>query len=308
MTATKADLKGCRTRTLWAMQALNALDEEFRVWMLEHDAHATAIEYYPESDLHVFRLCPEVPPARFGVIAGNIVHQCRAALDNLIWQLVIANGKEPRGGSRGNQFPIFARLDGNEVFTDKAATALRGVHPDHRAAIEGLQPHKTPGWQGDDHPLTMLASLSNSDKHQVLEVMVVDEAARPIAVAFKGAQVTAILDNGYFPPIGRYPGAIVGWAQASPSGFHHDMYMEYAGFGRLTFQGGPPVVPFLRTLAAVVESIVRGFLPVCAGQPPAVLRLTPDNVKALYDFANPTAGRYEPFLFGSVDQTTVSLV
>ncbi len=93
----RPDFEGCRTRIKWVGHALNTLDEEFRVWMLEHDMHAVAVEYQPEPNVHVFRLRPDLPPQRFGVVAGNIVHQIRATLDNIVWQLVIANGENHAG-------------------------------------------------------------------------------------------------------------------------------------------------------------------------------------------------------------------
>jgi len=42
-------------------------------------------------------------PARFGLIAGDILQCMRSSLDYLVWELVLANGQQPNGQ---NAFPI----------------------------------------------------------------------------------------------------------------------------------------------------------------------------------------------------------
>jgi len=263
--APRADFEGCVARLMWAGHQLNALDEEFRIWMREHDPHSTTVEYYPEANVHLFRLSNQPPPLRFGVVAGNIVHQLRATLDNLVWQLVFLNGKTPRGGVGGNQFPIMSNLKEGQTFSDETGSKLRGVSPSHAAQIERLQPYMSPDWPTDispplnQHPLGRLASLSNADKHQVLKAVRVEESRPPLAVDFNSDTADPISVCGWAAPEDRHPGAIVGWVQATPDGFHPDMYMEYAGWGLLVFEDGLPIIGCLRAIAGIVHLIVTGF-------------------------------------------------
>ena len=150
--ANRVDFSGCIGRVDWASEALHALNDKSRRWFLEHDPAATTVEYHAEADVHLFRLEPEVPPLWFAVEASNIVHQLRACLDNLVWQLVFANRGKPRRGERGNNFPIIPVRKIHKAFVKHTQNSLRGVHPDHRTLIERLQPYKEPGWKWESTP------------------------------------------------------------------------------------------------------------------------------------------------------------
>jgi hypothetical protein len=258
------DFSGCNYRLQWIDHALRSLDEEFRVWMLEHDPYASTVEYYAEADVHAFRLSGQSVPQRFGVITGNIVHQIRAALDNLVWQLVIANEEEPRSGMGGNQFPIITTLKENVTFAQATKNALRGVHPDHRAFIEGLQPYQNPEWPEGTHPLERLAALSNTDKHQILKLLTTYEPESPPTegvIRFFGSTLSETLDFWIAPPERRYPGAIVGCAQFSPSGPHPDVEMQSGAFwAGLALDDGTPAFPVLNTLYGIVYVIYTFFV------------------------------------------------
>ena len=290
----EADLEGCMSRLMWANHQLNALDEETRVWLLEHNPDAASVEYYPEADVHVFRLNPDTPPLRFGVVACNIVHQLRATLDNLVWQLVIANQQTPRGGIGGNQFPIHTSLDKDRTFAQRTASHLRGVHPDHAALIEWMQPYQTPDWpafspQLSIHPLRRLADFSNVDKHQILKVVGFHQPVPAMLVRFDSDTATAMSSPGWFPPEQRQAGAIVGWVHALPSGFHPDMDMKYAGMYWLTFEDGLPIISTLRVLALVVEVIVTCFREIFEGSRSvdSPLFITPEGTGQLYQMTRP---------------------
>jgi hypothetical protein len=226
-------------------------------------------------DIHTFRLIAEPIPQRFGVIAGNIVHQIRASLDNLVWQLVIANNGKPSGGIGGNAFPILTRLDPNKNFGDLTRSTLRGVHPVHRALIEGLQPYQRPSGRDPvrQHPLGILAALSNRDKHQVLQIMAATQANAPWAYTFTGSSVDLVACD--LLPIDNFKaGAIVAWAQFAPLGFHPDVQMHWLLHYRIVREDPPEtdgvpltiqIEPELRFIVANVQAIIEGFAPIEAG-------------------------------------------
>jgi len=145
----RGDLSECLARVDWAERAvreINALGRQ-HAWVFQSDRAAT-----------------DGPPLlmRARLTSSNVVHQLRSALDNLVWQLVIANGREP---SRANAFPI--RSDdpgGRRIFNDR----LINVHEDHKAVIDRCQPWSWPRAARDDHPLARLEAMWNADKHRVL--------------------------------------------------------------------------------------------------------------------------------------------
>lgn len=104
----------------------------------------------------------------WGLILGDVIHNLRAALDHLVWQLVILNGEKPR---RQNAFPIIGtKSEYWEVSKGHSESVrdyrLRGVAEDHRAFIDIVQPFIA----GDDPQtaLVHLSWLSNTDKHRVI--------------------------------------------------------------------------------------------------------------------------------------------
>jgi len=119
----------------------------------------------------------ESPPLRFSVICGDTVHNLRSALDHLVWQLVLSEGRK-RPGSR-NFFPIYTDFDDfiREVRSRKKKSRpgpLEGINPkgDAWTFIEDLQPYKRRelGMDPRAHQLAVLNRLSNTDKHRTLHV------------------------------------------------------------------------------------------------------------------------------------------
>jgi len=96
---------------------------------------------------------------------GEIAYQARSCLDLLIRQLVIDSGNDPDKGK--TQFPIFLERTaymqkrGRESPRDRM---LRGVASRHRKLIDTFQPYHQ-GSRAPDHPLAILQTVSNRDKH-----------------------------------------------------------------------------------------------------------------------------------------------
>jgi hypothetical protein len=245
-------------------------------WIDENDLSRTATEYYPEADVYVFRLDTELPPKRLSVEAGNIVHQLRATLDNLVWQLVILNEEEPQGGSRGNCFPnLFS--DPGIGFEQKTSNTLRGVDATHRTAIQRLQPYERPnGIAPAENPISLLSQLSNQDKHQELQLLAARQDLRPLdwqmrrelpqawhpsmmhGIEINGGAVTEWMD---FPGTKLKPGAVVGWAIIMPEG-GSNIEMKIRGDYHLLIDDlDKPLMPLLRYLARFVIQVMEGFRP-----------------------------------------------
>jgi hypothetical protein len=103
-------------------------------------------------------------------------HHLRAALDNLLWQLVLLRGGTPTSKT---QFPIYERGKRYE----SSVWMLRGVSADDRALIERYQPFQE-GVRAADTYLSHLAWLNNMDKHRFVHVGCARPRLSPITVSY----------------------------------------------------------------------------------------------------------------------------
>jgi hypothetical protein len=130
-------LLGVRLKLDRTVEHLDMLEAEMRAYS-EREPYGVG-DLVREDDCFVLRLkVHEEPDQRWGVIAGEILHNLRSALDNLIWQLVLLNGRTP---GRHNQFPICIEPPKPGAL----GGVLRGVYADHRVLIEDLQPYRGSG-------------------------------------------------------------------------------------------------------------------------------------------------------------------
>jgi len=105
---------------------------------------------------------PALPPA-VGVRLGDALHNFRSSLDHLVWQLAVLNTPEPFDKT---QFPI---ADTPEEFS-RQGWRIPDLRDEHRNLVEHFQPYNR---GGDASPLEQLRDLSNTDKHRVINPMLV---------------------------------------------------------------------------------------------------------------------------------------
>jgi hypothetical protein len=103
------------------------------------------------------------PPPRFGLLAGELLYQLRAALDNLVADLVVASGGHV---TRDHCFPI--NVDEGQWTEPNVAKWLGGVDADWIAIIREYQPFAYRPETRQRHPLYGLARLNNADKHRAI--------------------------------------------------------------------------------------------------------------------------------------------
>jgi hypothetical protein len=99
----------------------------------------------------------EDPPSSLGLIFGDFVHNLRASLDNLIYELAPSNARR----SRKLSFPI---CSSETTFKREALPMLRGLPEDIREVIERFQPY--PGRDARLSQLRVLNAFWNQDKHR----------------------------------------------------------------------------------------------------------------------------------------------
>jgi hypothetical protein len=107
-------------------------------------------------------------PLRFGVILGDSIHNLRSALDHLICQVTLLDlpaGESAEGVCDQTQFPIASKDE--RQFEDMANFRIPRLSEMHRAMVKHMQPYHA-GDKAARHPLSILAELSNADKHRLV--------------------------------------------------------------------------------------------------------------------------------------------
>ena len=126
----------------------------------QHDLAANELVFAAEAD-------PEFAciPLGLPLLAGEVAHQLRSALDHLVWQLVVANtGQGPQGTK--SSFPIFLTEAG---YIGRAPAMIAGVSAEAQTRIQAAQPYHA----GGDAECTLtwvVHELNNTDKHRVIPI------------------------------------------------------------------------------------------------------------------------------------------
>jgi hypothetical protein len=99
---------------------------------------------------------------------GEIAHNLRSALDHLVVQLVVDNGRDPE--STRTQFPIFLREDDYRQKRGRRPAhreaMLDGVAKSNKTVIDGLQPYQAGPRSARRHPLWLLREITDRDRHR----------------------------------------------------------------------------------------------------------------------------------------------
>jgi hypothetical protein len=172
---TVPELDGVRLKILRASEHLWNLKQQLAEFTVS-DAYTTGTNLQPNP--LGYRLIPimkKQPDPALGPILGDVLHNLRSALDLLAWALVEKDGGVPQTDGPNTQFPIWdeaiahvkkATLKAHEVPV-RRVTIKGGVLPETEAVLESVQPYN----RSEDptlHPLSVLAHLSNIDKHRFL--------------------------------------------------------------------------------------------------------------------------------------------
>jgi len=168
-----ADITGSRAKLIRANEHLEALDICIHEFGRTEATNMVRITYGHDEAWHIVYLSP-IPslPLVAALIAGDCLNNVRAALDHLIWQLILREGHEPE---QINSFPICETV---KHFREKCVTPacnfkkhpLKGIplNGPAWALIERAQPFKSP--QPERDALLLLNWLTNVDKHRTILV------------------------------------------------------------------------------------------------------------------------------------------
>lgn len=168
------------------------------------------------------------------IMAGDIIHNLRSALDHLAFNLVQVGGKIPTSDTG---FPIAAT---RKIYESTKSRKVRGMTSAAKNAIDDLCPYG-----GGNELLWRLHHLDIVDKHREFVVV----AEHYVFVNASGAAYVPIGEEPHFAGI-----------------FATDSYQDFeiSSDPSLTQPKIPhmqPLIPSLHELSVVVENLVEGFLP-----------------------------------------------
>lgn len=192
------------------------------------------------------------PPPEWGTIIGDVIHNLRSALDYLVWQLVLANGKTP-GKKTG--FPI---CQNTEEFETHGQQKIRGVTDEVVRLVRELKPYR-----GGNDVLWRLHELDIMDKHKLLI---------PVGAAYSSVVLDSMellrktdpeIPSMYIdlrPADRQYPlqdGAALFRTQA---GIHESPKFRFeVAFGEGELVKGEPILETLQQLTTCVEATIMPF-------------------------------------------------
>jgi hypothetical protein len=135
-------------------------------------------EHNTEGPKYLFRVTPEPIDPNWSLLIGDFVYERRASLDYLITALVRSAGNQENDRS---QFPIYGidRISWQRIDDwwekDPNRTIernLSGTPAGTKASLKKLQPfYGVPATDPIGHPLFVLQTLSNRDKHRRLNLV-----------------------------------------------------------------------------------------------------------------------------------------
>ena len=149
----------------------------------EHHSDTNEIVFVAEAN----HACPPIP-LDLALIAGEVAHQLRSALDHLVWQLVVAHTGQPPQGTKSG-FPIFKTEAG---YQQRAGSMIVGVSDRARERIRAAQPFHLDG--DAECALTWVVhELNNTDKHRLIPVAVEHTSVGSVVMTTDDGVVTELL-------------------------------------------------------------------------------------------------------------------
>lgn len=162
------------------LQELVAELEQF----ISKDPHSVIWQTDPEAGWHQARFKVRLdPPLRLGLIFGDVIHNLRSALDNLVCQLALLGS----GDCRRTQFPICSTP---ADFAHRRNTWLSGVDAEHVDRIESYQPYADRD-EAAQRTLKAINTFDNLDKHRAIQPCVMAVNTDPDALAVRREPVEA---------------------------------------------------------------------------------------------------------------------
>jgi hypothetical protein len=257
-------LDGARLKINRAQEHLHAVDAQV-VEFLTRDPKPYRL--IPKVDTEgakkisrVFLEVDEQPPVSIGVVVGDCIHNARSALEYVTFELTEALSLSANARRRIKpQFPLVR--ENAHTYRRKGLPYVAHLPGWQRAVIRKLQPYQR-GDTANDHPLALLNSISNRDKHRLLQVTVAQ--VNTASAKIWGADVRALYDLWHHVgpvDIGQTELLRAVYELDDPTAEHPDVNMQGNMDIDVGLPNGHPVRPVLAAIIDAVESIVDWFAP-----------------------------------------------
>lgn len=182
-------LEGSLAKLRRARNQVKALNDTIMQTLEGYTYRVVIAEPDPKPGYRVMRIETEHQglPIEWSVLAGEIAHNLRSALNLLMYQLALLNPatkqvahdiefpiflvgttKRQRRGRRGHNM-LIPHFKGRQL--SDGLHKIRQLLPEHQTAIERLQPYHRGNGQRFS-PLWLLHELNNADKHRLIQVVV----------------------------------------------------------------------------------------------------------------------------------------
>lgn len=245
-----------------ALHHLESLKTEVSGWF-EENPYSLLTDFDMESGRNCLRIEDlRQPPANFSLIIGDCLHNLRAALDNLVYELAVvkAGGPLPENVAVGTEFPIF--ID-EKKFLDKGKRKIGNIRPGAQTIIQGLQPYKRrhPYKPSSDF-LWILNRLNNIDKHRLPPLV----AFVPKEISFFSADSRGVRDFRLYWGATENNAVVADYIASVDSYTAVDMQRPPAlsvAFGegdQIPIQDAPADVVLARTRNHIVQNVVPPLL------------------------------------------------
>ena len=133
----------------------------------------------------------ETVPNEWAAILGDAIHNIRASLDYLAWQLILNNNNTP---GKNTSFPIGLAKDG---YGKQLRSSLSGASPEAKKFVRRLKPYSS-----GNRILTQIHALDICDKHHL--PLIVGSAHKSLLLTPK-MKAEWIPDDFNFPTIAVKP-------------------------------------------------------------------------------------------------------
>ena len=259
-------LEGIRAKIDRSEQHVQLLNREVERFFVNRERGPVGVRHEIDPEGETWRIVVaqvDDVPVYFGSIIGDAVHNLRAALDQLVFELAFIDTRGMEVETTG--FPASKTLD-NFRGSWVQKRLLAGLTLKHRTMIKRFQPYRVRQIPGRHHLLTFLDDLSNDDKHRLTQ---------PVLLAPEGMTFT-------FPP--HYQGHnchiatesfevrnVIGWplqantelmrAPLAITGPNPEMPVDCDFSVAIGFRDGTPAQDALEAIAVFVREIVGTFAP-----------------------------------------------
>lgn len=246
----------------WASKQFDSLKSAFSQFVNSHP-YETVRNFDPQSGEHYATVIRgDTDMSEWSLRVGDIVHNLRSALDNLVFELAVKeSGHHPAICDLTLQFPIADHPNG--WFDPRKKKGKRDcvslLSLDAQAVIEGLQPCKRSD-KTTPHKLSVLRDLSNWDKHKHIAVTLMAASESSIEITGEGIPPGTVIP-GFSGVLDRET-VISRWKFAQPDGVTTVRMVEPANMKvqcnlglHILFGAGTPVPR--RDVFHILDALIR---------------------------------------------------